>query len=64
MNELRKTEDNLSRSLFGISKDEALASGICIDCKGPPKFYSDAGKKEYRISGMCEYCFDKCCGED
>ena len=51
----------LAKSLYGMTKQEALAKGICIDCKESaiPKCYSEAGKREYRISGLCEKCFDK-----
>ncbi len=39
---------------------EAIEEGICIDCKEPaiPKCYSEAGLREYHISGLCETCFD------
>ena len=38
---------------------EAQAQGVCIICEQPPTFYSEAGKREYRISGTCEPCFDR-----
>jgi hypothetical protein len=53
-------KDELSQAAFGITKAEAHSKGICIECKelALPKCYSEAGKKEYQISGMCEACFD------
>lgn len=44
----------------------AQARGLCVNCGEPalPKCYSDAGRREYRISGMCEPCFDKLTQED
>lgn len=39
----------------GLSRD-----GLCINCHEPAlkKCYSEAGRREYSISGMCEKCFD------
>ena len=35
----------------------------CIECNQPPivgkNIYSEAGAKEFHISGYCESCFDK-----
>ena len=58
--ELTKLVEELSKELHGMTQAEALAKGICLECKEPalPKCYSDAGRKEYRISGFCEKCFD------
>ena len=36
---------------------------VCIDCKKEATWYSPTGAKEYRISGLCEPCFDKITGE-
>ena len=49
----------------GMTTAEAWAKGICIDCKQPalPKCHTDEGRGEYRISGMCEECFDAACKE-
>lgn len=34
---------------------------ICLVCKLPalPRCYSDAGRREVAISGLCEPCFDR-----
>jgi len=56
--DLKKLQDMFSERLFGMSKDEAIKKGICIECKQPATFYSDAGKREYKLSGLCEHCFD------
>ncbi len=39
---------------------------LCIECKEPAleKCYSEDGRKEVRISGMCEKCFDELLDED
>ena len=42
-------------NMQGLSRD-----GLCINCHEPAlkKCYSEAGRREYSISGMCEKCFD------
>lgn len=54
---------------------ERAARGTCLSCKEAVFFvahnhaqreghiYSDAGLSEFRISGFCEYCFDKVTAE-
>ena len=37
----------------------AIEANICVECKQPPTFYSDAGRKEYYISGLCEPCLTR-----
>lgn len=46
--------------LYGITKEQAHAQGICIKCKDPaePKCRTIPGQREYQISGLCEECFD------
>ena len=69
--ELVKLADGLSKELFNLTPSEALQQGICISCKKPifcsegekaekeGHIYSVAGQNEYRITALCEYCFDK-----
>lgn len=63
---LQEMKDSFSKNLFGMTKDKATTKGICIQCKEEalPKCYSDAGRKEYYISGLCEKCFDEITGEN
>jgi hypothetical protein len=58
--DLQKVKDSLALKCFGMTKIEAIKTGVCIYCKEPAlaKCYSEPGKKEYFISGMCEKCFD------
>lgn len=58
--QLDKFKDRMSQEIFGTSKSESLRHGLCIQCQEEAlsKCYSDAGRKEYRISGLCEECFD------
>ena len=58
---LEKFKDNLAFDIYGMTKSEAIKKGICIQCKEPaiPKCYSNAGIKEYKISGLCEKCFNE-----
>ena len=50
----------VAKAAFGITKAEAHRRGICISCleKALPKCYSEEGLEEYRLSGICEACFD------
>ncbi len=53
-------KDNVARDLYGMTAAEAIDKGVCIQCgeEALPKCYSEAGRKEYKISGLCEPCFD------
>ncbi len=63
MKNLQNFKDHLAKELFGETKSDAAEFGTCISCKqlALPNCYSDAGRKEYKISGLCEKCFDKMC---
>ena len=61
---LSSFKDKLAKDLYGQTISEVQEVGFCIQCKEPaaPKCYSEAGRKEYGISGLCELCFDEICG--
>jgi len=61
MSTLQQFKDQLAKDAFGTTAKEARAKGLCINCKEPalPKCYSEAGRREYKISGLCEKCFDE-----
>ena len=42
------------------SAQKLMNEGICFNCEelAMPKCYSEAGIKEFYISGLCEKCFD------
>jgi hypothetical protein len=58
---LQNFKDKLAKELFGQTVNESQSTGLCIQCKEPaiPKCYSEAGKREYYISGLCEKCYDE-----
>jgi len=58
---LQELRNTFAKTLFGMTKDVAIEKGICIDCKKPvmANCYSDAGQREYQISGLCERCFNR-----
>jgi hypothetical protein len=55
---LRQFQDLTATEAHGMTIDEAHAAGVCLACKQPPEFKTDLGRKEYRISGLCEACFE------
>jgi len=59
MNQLDKFKNDLAVNLYGMTTGEAISKGICINCKQIPVTYSEAGRREYFISGLCEPCFDE-----
>jgi len=61
---LKNLKSNLAKDLYGMTKAEAIKKGICIQCKQPAmsRCFSDAGVREYYISGACEKCFDQITG--
>ena len=63
---LQAFKDNLARGLYGMTATEAVARGICINCKQiPTPFPTEAARREYLfISGLCDACFKKACGSD
>jgi len=69
MSSLQQAKDNLAKNIFGETRAQSQAKGMCIRCKqkiqlttkggGPGTVYSDAGMKDYQIHGMCEHCYDE-----
>lgn len=57
---LNNLKDELAKSSFGITKDEAQQKRICINCQNPimGRVKTEAGVREYGITAMCEICFD------
>jgi len=57
---LQNFKDTIAKGLYKLTVREAHADEICIQCREPAlsKCYSDAGIREYTISGLCEQCFD------
>ena len=57
--DMQKSVDSLSESMFGLSIADARAQGICVVCKSPAVAFRNAlSEKEYSISGMCQRCQD------
>lgn len=48
----------------GMNMDNK-SKGLCVQCGKPAleNCYSEAGRREVSITGLCERCFDKNCGE-
>ena len=61
MKSLKDLKDELANDLFGGTITQSIDSKLCIRCKEAaiPKCYSEAGKTEFYISGLCEICFDE-----
>lgn len=65
---LESVQDKIAGELCGMSIIYAHTHGICASChqpirhtscdQGEGSIYSRAGEKEYRISALCEHCFD------
>lgn len=53
-------KDMMAKNVFGITKTDAIEKNICVNCKQDwePKTHTELGRREYRISGLCEECWD------
>lgn len=60
---LQKFKDGLAKELYGKTVVEANLNGNCIQCNenAMANCYSDDGRKEFYILGLCEKCFDEIC---
>jgi len=61
MNSLKELQKKLETECYGENALDLRKKVLCIDCKQPAmkNCYSEAGKREYLISGLCEKCFDR-----
>ena len=57
--DLQKFLDDGFREGFGMTREEAWKQSVCVQCKKPPVFHTEAGRREYGLSAMCEPCFDQ-----
>jgi len=64
MGTLKEFKNNLQKEIYGKHAQTNREKGFCINCLEPAlgNCYSEAGKREFKISGLCEKCFDKICG--
>lgn len=58
---MNSTSERMAKALYGWTAKEAIAERKCVKCRGDADAltYSDAGAREYEISGVCEQCFDE-----
>jgi hypothetical protein len=61
-NTLQRLKDDLAREAFGLTASEAIQKGVCIRCQEIPRYYTEAGRREYFISAVCEPCYDEMTG--
>ena len=59
-NPMQAFKDKVAMSFYGMTLDQAHAEKICIYCKASIKgrIITLAGEREYRMSGLCEICFN------
>ncbi len=59
---------DLVQGLVDFKQDAAAAraKGLCVICgeEAAGHVHTEAGRREYEISGSCEDCFDKMFAED
>lgn len=62
----KSLRNKISQSIFNMDIDSAHEKGICINCgqEALSNCYSERGREEYWISGLCEKCFDAMTSEE
>lgn len=55
---LEEFKDFMSKSLYGMSRTEALEKGICVSCKEAPGHLTVEDEAEYKISALCSKCYE------
>jgi len=64
---IRYFSNRVSRSIYGMTIDEAHEKGICVSCKKPitdVPFKDELSRIEYQISSLCQTCQDDVFAED
>jgi len=61
MDKLQKFQKSLQDKLYGKDSQSNWDKGLCIKCKQSAlaNCYSEGGKREFAISGLCEKCFNE-----
>jgi len=59
--DLKELREEMAKDLYAFSLSKAWERGICIECRqnALSNCYSEDGRREYKISGLCELCFDR-----
>jgi len=62
---LTEFKQKLQEEIYGKDSVENKSKGLCIKCEqfALSNCYSEAGRREFKISGLCEKCFDEICNE-
>jgi hypothetical protein len=60
-NPLHELKETFGKGIYGLSPTDCKEKGICISCKEPaiPRCHTEAGRREFYISALCEECWDK-----
>ena len=63
MNELEQYKEDKAFSMFGRSRQLAIAAGQCVKCGTYDlNFRDDVSQKEFLLSGFCQTCQDEIFG--
>ena len=58
-NLLQEFKDSSARTAFGQTLSEAHTKGTCIMCEKKPDLSKSIDAAEYKISGLCNICWDE-----
>lgn len=57
---MERVMDDLTESMYGMKRTDAIRNNICPICKGKAdKFKDELSRKEHAISGLCQKCQDE-----
>jgi len=62
---LTEFKQKLQEEIYGKDSVENKSKELCIKCEqfALPNCYSETGRREFKISGLCEKCFDEICNK-